>query len=358
MDKQFKNSYNINNRIIGKINTKDLLKFDIIVPNEQRIKDTDKIREIFEYQETYFKKHGNFNFIGVINIHVCNNTYYLVDGQHRYNAIKLLINKKYELIDIIVELVNVHSIDELKHNYILINKNTELPEFPETIDKNIPEKASQYFFDKYSNIWSTTKRVRRPHLNKNNFQEALGIITDKLNIKSYTKLQSIIEDYNEKLSRWPFENFPNYKTFKDPEKIKEKCKNTKLYLGLFIYKADDFCYNWVKAIIKEECGQELKSINKRVLKKKIPQKIRNDSWNKYIGKTIGCVKCICCNETEITQNNFEAGHIIPSSKGGENTLDNILPICSGCNRSMGNKNMDDYINTHYPNNLNFKNKKY
>ena len=33
MDKQFKNSYNINNRIIGKINTKDLLKFDIIVPN-------------------------------------------------------------------------------------------------------------------------------------------------------------------------------------------------------------------------------------------------------------------------------------------------------------------------------------
>ena len=57
--------------------------------------------------------------------------------------------------------------------------------------------------------------------------------------------------------------------------------------------------------------------------------------------------------------NFEAGHIHPKSKGGSNTLDNLLPICGECNRSMSDTHMEDYIKTYHPSNLSrFQNRSY
>lgn len=34
--------------------------------------------------------------------------------------------------------------------------------------------------------------------------------------------------------------------------------------------------------------------------------------------------------------NFHVGHNIPESKGGDMVLENLRPICQGCNLSMGN----------------------
>ena len=34
-------------------------------------------------------------------------------------------------------------------------------------------------------------------------------------------------------------------------------------------------------------------------------------------------------------------------------MDNLIPICNMCNRSMGTMNMKDYVDKHYPNNLMF-----
>ena len=39
---------------------------------------------------------------------------------------------------------------------------------------------------------------------------------------------------------------------------------------------------------------------------------------------------------------FECGHIIPYSQGGPTSLENLRPVCKGCNRSMGTTNMLDY----------------
>ena len=135
MEQKLLQKFHICNRIIGYINNKDLMNFDIIIPNEQRIMDVSKVDEIIEYQQLYNKKYNSFNFMGVINIHLCNNIYYLVDGQHRYNALKKLTFMGYELIDVCIEIVKVNSIDELRRNYTLINKNTPLPEFQNRLIK-------------------------------------------------------------------------------------------------------------------------------------------------------------------------------------------------------------------------------
>ena len=347
-------------KILGKINNKILLQHEIEIPNEQRIKDQQKIDEIVEYQESYFRKNNKFNFLGAINIHynIQNKKYYLVDGQHRFNAIKKLTNKGYEKIDVLIELIMVETLEELKENYSLINKNTELPDFPDTIDKNIPESVAQDFFDKYQNIWSTTRKVRRPHINKNNFQESLGVLTEKLGIETPQKLIKILEDFNERLKQWPFANFPSYKTFKDPSKIETKCRETGLYLGMFMFKDDAFGYGWVKTIIHEYTGKEAKN-KKQKFNITIPKKIKADSWNRYIGKEIGAIKCICCRNAEITQLNFHGGHILAKSNGGKNTVDNIIPICSMCNTSMSDMEMGKFIKEYYPKNYeNFVKKKY
>lgn len=71
-------------------------------------------------------------------------------------------------------------------------------------------------------------------------------------------------------------------------------------------------------------------------RKKIPKALREQVW-------IACCqekfrhKCLVkwC-ENVMTPFQFEVGHNIPVSKGGSDDLSNMRPICSNCNKSMGN----------------------
>ena len=343
---------NINNKYIGTIKSSILFGIDIDVPNIQRIKDSNKIDDIINYQLNYFKERGIFNYLGTINIHFCDETklYYLVDGQHRFESLKKMYNEMGHNIDIFVEIVCVKTYEELKSNYNIINKNTPLPDFPESIDKLIPEKAAEYFKLKYPTIWSKNSRSRRPHLYFNFFQEALGIITDKLELNDVNKLINIIEEYNQKLKNWNISEFPNSKDIN--ESMKKKCEETNFYLGLFKHVSDEYAYKWVQTIIYNEKGMIIKE-KKRNCKKKIPQKIRIDSWNKFVGEDIKKAPCICCRTKIIDSFDFQAGHIISEKNGGNISIDNIIPICSGCNQSMGIKNMGDFIKEYYPKNETF-----
>ena len=96
-----------------------------------------------------------------------------------------------------------------------------------------------------------------------------------------------------------------------------------------------FClYQHIKNNI---CGK------KKKIKGKIPKKIKELTWYKYIGKDKGVGLCLCCNVTEICQMSFHCGHVISEVNGGEIKVDNMRPICSGCNGSMGTMNMNDFV---------------
>jgi hypothetical protein len=81
-------------------------------------------------------------------------------------------------------------------------------------------------------------------------------------------------------------------------------------------------------------------------KKAIPKKIKQLVWNSYIGERNGVGICQCCQTTEISQMNFQCGHIISEKNGGDIILSNLAPICSLCNSSMGATNMDVFIKKH------------
>ena len=82
-------------------------------------------------------------------------------------------------------------------------------------------------------------------------------------------------------------------------------------------------------------------------KTKIPLSLRFKVWDTHIGINNGKAKCACCEATEITQLQFECGHIIPESNGGPTILENLLPICMSCNRSMHTTNLYEFKRKHF-----------
>ena len=348
---KFEEKIETNNGKLGIVTSKNLSEFNKLnIPNEQRIRDDDKVNDILHLQLEY-KKNGNFNFLGVINIHhlIPDDEYYLVDGQHRYKAIKqLYMDHGHGDFLIKVEMIKVNSREELKENYRLINKNTPLPEFPDAIDKNIPEKAAKHYKDNYSNMWSKNARARRPHIYFNHFQEALGFLTKKLHIESAEELVKIVNEHNENIAHWEHE--------KVSKNILEKCEKMKFYLGVYNHVSDEWGYKWVKDIIYDKTGEKIKGQTKK--KHKIPKAIKTQSWDTHIGADKGEVMCICCMHNKIKQSNFHAGHIQAEAEGGAATVDNIMPICSQCNLSMQTKHMRNYVEEHHPSqNLSFFDKK-
>ena len=82
-------------------------------------------------------------------------------------------------------------------------------------------------------------------------------------------------------------------------------------------------------------------------RKVIPKKVKTDLWIKYFGKKRAQATCLVCERTTIRIDNFHAGHIKPVAKGGNDNINNLLPICSGCNLSMRDENLYKYKERYY-----------
>jgi 5-methylcytosine-specific restriction endonuclease McrA len=82
-------------------------------------------------------------------------------------------------------------------------------------------------------------------------------------------------------------------------------------------------------------------------KSKIPKALREQVWLRYIGERFDskCKVVWCKNRINVFD--FQCGHNIPESKGGQTTLDNLVPICSRCNISMGYHYSIDEWNTKF-----------
>jgi 5-methylcytosine-specific restriction endonuclease McrA len=89
--------------------------------------------------------------------------------------------------------------------------------------------------------------------------------------------------------------------------------------------------------------------NKTYRKKSIPKSLKKQTWDKWVGASIGATKCLCCEHEEIRQIEFHCGHIIAEADGGSTTVDNLLPICAQCNLSMGKMNLYEFKKEYFSN---------
>ena len=230
---------------IIKLNQNNFKNFCFEIPNIQRIHDKEKVDEICKYQIDYFKKNSRFNFLGVLIVNTIDkNTFFIIDGQHRYLAFKKLINDNY-YPEIFIQLSIIKTQEELRENYNIINQNTPLPQFPENTNKNLVEDTYSYFLNKYEKMFKSSLRPQRIFVNKVIFQEAIAFIAMKFNIHSQGQIIKLIEEHNTMLSGWDPNNFPMTKTI--TPKMLKLCQETDFYLGLYTEKMVEYCYDWVQA---------------------------------------------------------------------------------------------------------------
>jgi 5-methylcytosine-specific restriction endonuclease McrA len=76
-------------------------------------------------------------------------------------------------------------------------------------------------------------------------------------------------------------------------------------------------------------------------RKAIPKAVKSTLWNMHFTENNAKGDCQVCTK-EIKMNDFEAGHIVAVANGGSDNLDNLLPICGLCNRSMGTQNLHEF----------------
>ena len=72
----------------------------------------------------------------------------------------------------------------------------------------------------------------------------------------------------------------------------------------------------------------------------IDKNVRHLVWTKY-NKSSLSGKCYVC-KTPITFQHFHVGHNKAVAKGGKDNINNLRPICSSCNNSMGTISIEQY----------------
>jgi 5-methylcytosine-specific restriction endonuclease McrA len=88
--------------------------------------------------------------------------------------------------------------------------------------------------------------------------------------------------------------------------------------------------------IQEKIQEKVQEkVQEKYNKKTIPKGLREQVWIQNCGKHFKHKCKIVWCQNQINVFDFHCGHIIAEKEGGKTSIDNLLPICSRCNLSMG-----------------------
>lgn len=173
---------------------------------------------------------------------------------------------------------------------------------------------------------------------KNNLKIIIETITghpiEELNKRFYIEIYK--EKYNKKPIKYIKEN-TNQRKKKTAEEIKKSRHN---YYLKCKEKKEKILEN-TKRYRKTEKGKANSQrglIKRRVRLKKIINTLTAKEWNEILKQYN--FRCVYCNKKFSSVNKPTRDHIIPISKGGDNTKENVVPACKSCNSKKG-------VNTFY-----------
>jgi hypothetical protein len=304
----------------------EILELKIIFPNCQRDMIVEHSNEIYNFQKDYFSKYGMYLCLGCIEIARCNGKLYCIDGQHRYHAyLKLYSEDTLNNFNVDIEIIECADENEMIYYFKIINMNKPVPDFIKNYKSLVATDLKNHIMRVYPHYVKESERPIRPNINLTRFlnelQKHYGTI-----IETFRSSSEII-DWFENMN---IEHRDFLKSRDDDivvgiiKKIEDnqgKLRNSaKFYLG---------CY-WLDSIPK-----------------KISATTRKIVWRNFydslVDKDINNILCPCCESVFINPFEFDCGHIISYKNGGMTCVDNLRPICSGCNSSMGAMNWNDFI---------------
>ena len=322
------------------VNIQDLVRLDIKRPGNQRIVVEQKADEIVERQRMFFQRDNRFNFMPALNIHFVREagSYFIVDGQHRMRAMQKLRPNEQRAGMVKVLLVTVDTMDQMRENFDMINRNTIMPDLPVDVDRETLEGVFNYFaMNRYPRSFRTSNKPARPFLNPNTFQEAISVLQQRIKDPSIRNIIKAIEGQNTLISTWTSDECSRKITrrVKKWDQYRKKAESLGFFLGLYRKENDSYIYRWVRDVL----GVHPKV---RPPKRAVPKAIKKAVWAEFVGDRARTT-CFCCRINPIEQIEYDAGHVIAESKGGPTTVKNLRPICSPCNGEMGASPMTDFM---------------
>ena len=297
----------------------------IIVEGDiQRVAYPDRINSIYTSYLSTFNDKKDIKVPGVLTITECNNEFNLIDGQHRYLALKKLFTTTGHDQQICVNILKSGSKEETEQIFKMINNTIPVAEIPTGTSRKNVNDVIKYFTERYPSLFSSATNSHRPHINRNMFEEK---ISELIAVHPADILIKKLIDLNIKLSSQSPSEFRR-KGDKIDQIISlrtKACSKGGVYFGLYS---------------KLECLDNL--YNKTFKPRKhINAILRNIVWNMfYPGSDSG--QCLFCKSI-ITMKTCHMAHDISHAKGGEENKDNLYPCCGSCNCSTGQLSYEECL---------------
>ena len=327
------------------VTLRELSRMNIKTPDFQRPIDEERVQDIVASQRERLSKGFHVFFIGTIILAKASDDGCLsvLDGQHRYAAMTMhLVHDAPEDLVGITVLSPPRSIT-LKEMFCIVNRSVPVPDY---IINNTVLAAGRIALARFGHLFSSafgsfvsrSTMPRRPNIHLENLKEQISRSTHIIDAftTSGEELMEYVMWVNDHLLRRCGEQFRT--------SIETKARKiAKHPLALtadpdYMWLSDE---RWLQAFREGieppatfSCGAPPPPPN-------VSKALRMALWNNTFGPRAGVGGCQCCG-TEITQQNFQAGHRVARAKGGETALINLVPLCTTCNLSMGTADFETF----------------
>lgn len=324
----------------------DRLLFQTQAGEIQRNVDVDHLSDLKQYQADHLDRHGCYSFGTQIVVAEYGGKYALVDGQHRLETLRYLLNVDFahaEVVCVPVLVVRLNAVSEYDELFVAVNKNKPVRLYHNVYEwKTVLKHLEQYFQTHYRPYLKTTDTPVVPHLNLDKLMRYLdeGDFVRRLGL-GYEELLKEIERLNTFYHLHGATHIKRkYITQKETWllKCKQKQPERPLYLGMYRQ------FEWVDRILLRVTQPDVYPsyeamphvpLNYRAT---IGKALRRNVWKKrhptqFVGACYVCAKPIEFDE-------FECGHKVAVFVGGPTTCDNLEPVCKLCNADMGVEHLD------------------
>lgn len=315
-----------------KVNFSTLLEAKIVPPSFQRLLTSDHAENIYKGIKAKLDKGLQPLLPGCLIIcETVEGNKWLVDGNHRFEAYKKIYTEMKEDLRIAVNYISVPDRETAEEIFRIVNKSMPIPEMPDGISLDLPNKLFKAVEAKYPKLFSESRQCQRPKICRDKFIEALGKLVAEVPGISPADFMQKFERYNNVLKNRHWRSFISKPgdTMNRISSMQQKCIT---YGSVFVGLKPDF--QWLFYIY----GHTEEDSN-TILRPKITAALRLAVYEKHAHDfRVHCAHC----KKAMNAAEFECGHIVSVARGGTTTLNNLVPVCGVCNRSVGSGNIQEF----------------
>lgn len=312
-----------------------------LTPEVQRLLDHDHVAQIVADQladiEIYAQLTLRQSFV-VATVAQCGDKKFVVDGQHRMAAFRILLERAPDAMDVKIPVLvySVETVQELEDLYRRVSRSVPVHPLEQSENWANARMLLAHLRQKYHPYMSKSERPIAPNMSEKKLKDKLELVTLSGDFVKAT------ETFNEHLklllSRTTDENFKIY--------YNKTCAKPGATCFLTFYRN----FEWVDVVARlievaptlaREAVAKFFSTFQLALKPRVRilPLLRQRVWQKRNETLNG--HCYCCGG-DLMFVNAVCGHVTAHALGGATTLENLEPICAHCNLSMGIQDLEIY----------------